>query len=103
MFKKKKKIDLPCCMHTDFPDHLYSPPCHYFFSKNIKFGAESLNQILKNSLAGLSPSKRIIICFIENPLKMIQNAFYFIFKALFVLRIFKFLSWLFGQVEKRLD
>ena len=86
---KKKKIDLPSCMHTDFPDHLY---CDYFFSKNIKFGAESLNQILKNSLARLSPSKRIIICFIENPLKMIQNAFYFIFKALFVLRIFKFLS-----------
>ena len=31
---------------------------------------------------------------------MIKNAFYFIFKALFVLEIFKFLSWLFGHVEK---
>ena len=32
-----------------------------------------------------------------------RNIFYFILKALFVLKIFKFLSWLFGHVEKRLD
>ena len=32
------------------------------------------------------------ICFIESPLKMIKNAFYFILKAFLVLRIFKFLS-----------
>ena len=29
-----------------------------------------------------------------------KNAFYFIIKALFVLKIFKYLSWLFGHVEK---
>ena len=34
---------------------------------------------------------------------MIKNVFYFILKALFVLKIFKFLSWFFGGVEKRLD
>ena len=39
-------------------------------------------------------------CFIENPFKMMKNAFYFILKALFVLKIFKFLSRLFGHVEK---
>ena len=32
-----------------------------------------------------------------------KNAFYFMLKALFVLEIFKFLSWLFGYVEKQLD
>ena len=32
-----------------------------------------------------------------------KNAFYFPSKALLVLEIFKFLSWLFGHVEKRLD
>ena len=32
--------------------------------------------------------------------KMMNNAFYFILKALFVPRIFKFLSRLFGHVEK---
>ena len=34
---------------------------------------------------------------------MMKNAFYFTLKALFVLKIFKFLSWLFGHVGKRLD
>ena len=32
-----------------------------------------------------------------------KNAFYFTSKALFVLKIFKFLSWLFGHVVKQLD
>ena len=32
-----------------------------------------------------------------------KNAFYFTSKALFVLKIFKFLSWLFGRVEKWLN
>ena len=36
----------------------------------------------------------------EYPLKMTKNAFYFILKALFILKIFTFLSWLFGHVEK---
>ena len=40
------------------------------------------------------------ICFNDNPSKMMKNVFYFILKALFVLNIFKFLSWLFGHVEK---
>ena len=34
---------------------------------------------------------------------MMKNAFYFTLKALFVINIFKFLSWLFSDVEKRLD
>ena len=41
----------------------------------------------------LSPSKNdCVIYFIESPLKMMKNAFYFILKTLFVLKIFKFLS-----------
>ena len=39
----------------------------------------------------------------ESPLKRMKNAFYFTSKALFVLKIFKFLSWYFGHVAKRLD
>ena len=39
----------------------------------------------------------------ESPLKLMKNAFYFTLKALFVPKIFKFLSLLFGHVEKRLD
>ena len=51
--------------------------------------------------AGLSPSKKIfIICCNDSPSKMMKNAFYLILKALFVVKIFKFLSWLFYHVEK---
>ena len=50
---------------------------------------------------GLSPSKKIcVICLAEGPLKLMKNAFYFTLKALFVLKIFKFLSRLFGHLEK---
>ena len=36
----------------------------------------------------------------ESTLKMTKNAFYFTLKALFVLKIYKLLSGLFGHVEK---
>ena len=39
----------------------------------------------------------------ESPLKMMKNAFYFTLRDRFVLKMFKFLSWLFGHVEKQLD
>ena len=45
-------------------------------------------------------NKILFICFNERPLKMMKNAFYFMVKALFVLKIFIFLSWLFGHLEK---
>ena len=46
------------------------------------------------------PQKTCFIFFHESPLKMMKNVFYFILNALFVLKIFKFLSWLFGHLEK---
>ena len=49
----------------------------------------------------LSTSKKNVVCFTENPLKIMRNAFYFILKTLFVLKIFTFLSWLFGHVGKK--
>ena len=53
---------------------------------------------VKGGLSGLRPCLTT-----ETPLKMMKNVFYFTLKALFVLKIFKFLSWLFGHLEKRLD
>ena len=44
--------------------------------------------------------KNHVFCFIESLFKMMKNAFYFILKALFVLKIFKFLLWLFGHGAK---
>ena len=52
----------------------------------------------KGALSGLWQSLAT-----ESPLKKMKNAFHFTLKALFVLKIFKFLFWLFGHVEKRLD
>ena len=49
----------------------------------------------------LTSKKNCVVCFIESPLKMMKNAFYFILKALFVFKIFKFLSLLFEHAEKR--
>ena len=53
---------------------------------------------LKGALSGLRE-----ILATDSPLKMMKNAFYLTSKALFVLKIFKFLSLLFGHVSKRLD
>ena len=55
---------------------------------------------LFNDVAGLQalksdshlPKKFPFICFNESPSKLMKNAFYFILKALFVFKIFKFLS-----------
>ena len=52
-------------------------------------------RFIKGTLEGLS---KFLIT--ESPLQMMKNAFYFTLKALFVLNVFKFLSWLFAHVEK---
>ena len=53
---------------------------------------------------GLSPSKKnCFICFNESFSKFMKTAFYFILEALFILKIFNFFPWLFGQIEERLD
>ena len=46
------------------------------------------------------PKKVHLICFNEKPLKMMKNVLYFIIKILCVLKIFKFLTCLFGNIEK---
>ena len=56
------------------------------------------NDPFKGALSGL---RQFLAA--EGPLKMMKNVFYFTSKALFVLKIFKFLSWPFGHVAKRLD
>ena len=56
-----------------------------------KFSGKHLWQSLFFEV-GLSPSKKIVICLIKSPLKMMKNAFYFILKALFVLKIKVFVT-----------
>ena len=49
------------------------------------------------------PKNFFIISFNDSSSKLMKNGFYFILKALFVLKIWKFLSWFFVHVKKRLD
>ena len=65
---------------------------------DIIMGSFLLLKYIKVALSSL----RILLA-AESPLKMMKNGFYFMLKALFVLKIFKFLSWLFGDVAKLLD
>ena len=53
---------------------------------------------LKGALSGLRQ-----VLTIESPLKMMKNAFYITLNALFILKIFKFFSWLSGHVVKQFD
>ena len=52
----------------------------------------------KGALSGLRPFLAAV-----SFLKMVKNTFHFTLKALFVLKIFKFLSCVFGHVAKLLD
>ena len=63
----------------------------------IKVLNNSLNYF-KGALSGL---RQFLAT--ESPLKMMKNAFYFTSKSFFVLKAFKFLSWHFSHVAKRLD
>ena len=72
--------------------------------QSAEFLGRLFGPLLKTGLPLKSDSdiskKKIIICFNDSSSKIMKNTFYFILKALFVLKIFKFLSWLFGHVEK---
>ena len=48
------------------------------------------------------PRKNCFICFNDSPSKMMKNAFYFILKALFVLKMFNFLSRILGMEKNDL-
>ena len=46
------------------------------------------------------PKNNYAIWLIESPLKMMKNAFYFIWKAFSILKIFRLLTLLFGRIGK---
>ena len=59
------------------------------------------NSFLKNFKGAFSGLRQFLA--IGSPLIMMENAFYFTPKALFNLKIFKFLSWHLSHVTKQLD
>ena len=79
-----------------------SCPFQSWYKMHMKINALMISKENKRAFkVGLSPSKNFdFICFNVSPLKVAKNAFYFILKALFVLKTFKFLFrsfWLCGK------
>ena len=72
------------------------------FSFN-RSGDEAFSSYLLYLKSGSHLPKFFFIYFNKSLLKIMKYASYFVLKALFVVDIFKFLSWLSGYVEKRLD
>ena len=66
----------------------------------MHFNNDSIVNLLKALKSDCHLSKKLCYLLIERLLKVMRNTFYFTLKALFVLKIFKFLSWLFGHVGK---
>ena len=85
----KIKTRLRACLKSSLDKNSIKPQ----YSWSLK----SVLQCLKSD--SHLPKSFFIICFNDGPLKMMKSPFYFILKPLFVLKIFKFLSWLFGHVE----
>ena len=56
--------------------------------------------IFSEKLMSDSSKKIVLICFDESSLKLNKNTFYCILKAIFILKIFLVLSYLFGHIEK---
>ena len=71
-----------------------------FYEIDLQFGYDDrqsgFEELLTYALSGL---RKLLA--IESSLKVLKNVFNT--KALYVLKIFRFLSWIFGHVEKRLD
>ena len=67
---------------------------------SIKLSKVDLFRKKSGLKAEFLPSEKYFIRFNDSLLKMMKIAFYFILKALFILKIFRFLSWLFGNLEK---
>ena len=65
---------------------------------SIDIQTKNLIYYFKGALSGLWQFLAI-----ESPLKVVKNAFYFTSKALFVLKISNFFSWLIGHVATQLD
>ena len=78
---------------------LYSATKKYKCLMKSRYGWLLFNKVINVKSDSHFP-KKCFICFNERPLTMMKNVFYFILKALFILKVFKSLSWLFSHVEK---
>ena len=83
---------------VNFSDNMSIPKARVNTSETEHDTTFETSQILKSD--SHLPKKSISIWYDESSLKLMEIAFYFILKALFFLKIFKFLYWHFGHVEE---
>ena len=63
-----------------------------FIKKTLQHRCFPVNIVKLLKLDSHIPKKFLSFASFESPLRMMNNAFYFILKAFFILKIFKFLS-----------
>ena len=83
-----------CYLKTEFLNFMLTQP----LAKWDVIGAKLESDELK--LDTHLPNKIDLFYFNESRLEMMKNAFYIILKALFIPKIFEFLSWLFWSCMK---
>ena len=102
-------IKLEKCPNTEFFLVSIFPQLDWIWRDAGKYGPEktsyldTFHAVTSVDIKLISSHKSNKFLITESPLKMMKNAFYFTLKALIVLKIFKFLSWLFVIYKKRLD
>ena len=77
---------------------LYTQRAEFFFCEYHKIKCFLLNKELKTALSCL---RQVLAT--KSLLKMLKNTLYCTLIALFVLKVLKFLYWIFGHVKKRAD
>ena len=87
---------LHCSSHTVF---LLLPTSNNLFWK-LQLALQQQKPLFRLDFKGLLSGLRQFLT-TESPLKMMKNAFYFMLKAFFVLKIFTFLYWYFRPAEKQ--
>ena len=83
---------LKLCKHSGIANHSITDSVT-LIKKQLKACVQSFSffhQMIALKVGLSTFTKNFVISFIESPLKMVENAFYFILKTLFVLKIFKF-------------
>ena len=78
--------------------------CYLLFTDDMWYVTNNKRNVQQSRIQNPVNFQKILFCLLHwKPFKSKENAFYFILKALFVLQIFKCLSWHFGRAEKQLD
>ena len=100
--------DIHLCVSVGLLWRFIQIPLSFLLLKIFRNGVSFLLSSIVNCLEDLSQIKGALsglrqFLATESPSRTIRNSFYFTSKALSFLKIFKFLSWLFGHVAKRLD